>query len=77
MKIIIALFLLAILATLTTAGFFMIRRPPNSEDANKKPDRRMARALGIRVALSITLFGALWMAYALGWIQPTGLGLNR
>jgi hypothetical protein len=33
----------------------------------------MARALAIRVALSVTLFLLILFAYAMGWIQPKGI----
>lgn len=32
--------------------------------------RRMVRALSIRIGLSILLFGLLWFAWKLGWIEP-------
>ncbi|HEX7639748.1 MAG TPA: DUF2909 domain-containing protein, partial [Burkholderiaceae bacterium] len=36
-------------------------------------DKRMARALAIRVALSVSLFLLILLAWALGWIHPTGI----
>jgi hypothetical protein len=33
----------------------------------------MARALALRVALSVGLFLIILLAYHLGWIQPGGL----
>jgi len=29
------------------------------------------------VGLSVALFIFIWIAYQLGWIQPTGLPINR
>jgi hypothetical protein len=37
----------------------------------------MARALALRVALSVGLFLAILVAYQLGWIQPSGVPLGR
>lgn len=72
----IALFLLAILACLATAGFFLLRKPDASaDDAVRR--KSMANALGWRVAFSIVLFLSVLAAWQLGYIQPTGLPLAR
>lgn len=65
----IVVFLLLVLAALAGAGFFMLRRGP--DDANA--DKRMARTLALRVALSVTLFLLILLAWALGWIHPSGI----
>ena len=62
-------FLVLVLAALAGAGFFMLRRKPDDGQA----DKRMARALAVRVGLSVTLFLLILLAYALGWIHPTGI----
>lgn len=62
-------FLVLVLAALGGAGFFMLRRKPDDGRA----DKRMARALAVRVGLSVTLFLLILLAYALGWIQPRGI----
>ena len=33
----------------------------------------MARALALRVALSVALFLIILLSWKMGWIQPTGL----
>ncbi len=63
----IALLLLLIIASLASAGFFMLRRKPTN------PSRAMVRALTIRIALSIVLFLSILIAWQLGLIQPTGI----
>jgi type VI protein secretion system component VasK len=69
----IALAFVAILGALVSAGVFMVRKPTPRE-ADKEPKAPlMMRALALRVALSIALFACIWIAYHLGWIQPTGL----
>ena len=70
MTIVIVIAFLGILGALAAAGFFMLRRGGG--------DRRslMARALTVRIALSVALFVFIWLAYALGWIQPTGIPLT-
>ncbi len=75
----IALFLLLIIASLASAGFFMLRRPPEhpSDDAQKSAKQRgMVRALTVRIALSVTLFLCVLLSWQMGWIQPTGLPLK-
>lgn len=64
--------LMGILAALAAAGFFMLRRP-GSGDKNGQ----MAKALAVRVALSITLFLFVLLAWAMGWIEPRGLPVSR
>jgi hypothetical protein len=70
MKVIIILGVLAILGALASAGVFMLRRP----DAHAKgTDKRMAWALALRVAISVTLFGIILLAWSMGWISPKGI----
>jgi hypothetical protein len=73
MKALIVVVLVAIVIVLASAGFAMLRRPA----AGKPSDARMARALALRVVLSIALFLFILLAWRLGWIQPTGLPLSR
>ncbi|WP_309825667.1 twin transmembrane helix small protein [Paracidovorax wautersii] len=73
MKYAVALAFLAILASLGSALFFMMRTGRN----DKARSGHMARALAVRVGLSIVLFLCLLAAYKLGYIQPTGLPATR
>ena len=59
--VVIAMFL-AILASLGSAAVFMLRGRGDS--------KRMAKALALRVGLSVALFLALMVGYFLGLIQP-------
>ena len=68
MALVIVAFLLLVLVALGSAGFFMLRRKHDEAD-----DKRMARALAIRVALSVTLFLLILLAWSLGWIHPKGI----
>jgi DUF2909 family protein len=54
--------LLAIVLSLGSALVHLVR--------DKGESKKMARALTIRVALSVLLFVLLLVAYWLGWIQP-------
>ena len=65
----IVVFLVLVLAALGGAGFFMLRHKPDDGRA----DKRMARILAVRVGLSVTLFLLILLAYALGWIHPSGI----
>ncbi|MBS0391912.1 MAG: twin transmembrane helix small protein [Proteobacteria bacterium] len=69
MNIFVALAFLAIIASLGSALFFMMR---GSGD-DKQRGRRMLLSLALRVGLSIALFLCLLLAWKLGFIQPTGL----
>ena len=74
MKALIVVVLLAIVVVLGSAGVAMLRRP---RDDGQPRDKRMARALALRVGLSVALFAFILLAWALGWIQPTGLPVAR
>ena len=67
--------LVAILAALASAGVFMLRRP--REGAGPDADKRMARALAVRVGVSVALFLLILLAWQLGWITPKGLPTGR
>jgi hypothetical protein len=76
MKIVIVAFLVLVLAALGGAGFFMLRRKPDGDRPDGQVDKRMARVLALRVGLSVTLFLLILLAYALGWIHPSGIPIG-
>jgi hypothetical protein len=73
MKGLIVVALIAIIAALGSAGAMMLRHKPG----NAELDRRMARALAVRVGISVTIFLFVLLAWAMGWIQPTGFTVAR
>ena len=73
MKYVIAVAFVGILGALTAAGVFMLR---GGREGPKKRGQMM-RALALRVALSILLFGFILLSYWLGWIQPSGVPVGR
>lgn len=73
MEILVALAFLAIIASLGAAAFFMLRGPQDGPAKNK----RMARALALRVGVSVVLFLCILLAWKLGWIHPTGIAPGR
>jgi formate hydrogenlyase subunit 3/multisubunit Na+/H+ antiporter MnhD subunit len=76
MKVLIAIAFVAILGALGYAGVAMVRgRHEQGQGQQRKKD--MARALAVRVALSVALFLCILLAYKLGWIQPTGVPAGR
>lgn len=82
MTYLVTLAFIAILGSLVAALVFMMRRPAGDEaalDDDQTPprSRRMARALAFRVGFSVALFVLVLLAYALGWIQPTGIAPGR
>lgn len=73
MRIVILLAFAGILAALSIAGFFMLRRGRGGKGRSDA----MMRALAWRVGLSIALFAFILLSYRLGWIQPTGVPLGH
>ena len=69
MTYLVALAFVAILGSLGTALYFMLRGG-NTAEAKAK---RMANALALRVGFSILLFICILLAWYLGYIHPTGL----
>jgi hypothetical protein len=75
MKYLVALAFIAILASLASALFFMMRN--GSKNTTSQGGKRMARALAFRVGFSVVLFICILVAWKLGYIQPTGLPATR
>jgi hypothetical protein len=73
MKTLIVLLMMAVLGALAGAGFFMLRKP---DDSRQRDPKAMARALAVRVTLSITLFLLVLLAWWAGWIKPSGIPLG-
>ena len=73
MKYWVLLAFAAIIASLGTALFFMMK---NDGDGTSK-GRKMARALAMRVGISILLFASILLAWKLGYIQPTGISSGQ
>jgi hypothetical protein len=65
-RLLILLAFAAIIVSLGVALAFLARGSSSS--------RHTARALTVRIALSVALFIFLFIAWAAGWIQPHGLG---
>ena len=68
MKFVFLIAFIGILGALAAAGVFMLRK-----GRNDKRSPNMARALALRVALSVALFLVILLSWKMGWIQPTGL----
>lgn len=64
-KIILVVLLLAIVASLFSGLFFLMK-----DDSRQ---RRVLTALKVRVALSIVLLIFLALAFSQGWLRPHGL----
>ncbi|MDE2146769.1 MAG: DUF2909 domain-containing protein [Burkholderiales bacterium] len=76
MKVAMVLMLLAVLGALASAGFFMLRKDNGQEGAEARRSRLMARALAVRVALSVALFLFILLSWAMGWISPAAVPLG-
>ena len=64
-----------ILGALASAGVFMLRDGRDGEPAER--DKRMARALAVRVGLSVALFLFILLAWSWAGSSPTGIPLGR
>jgi len=72
MKWFILLAFVAIVASLGSALYFMMR---DGQDGRPKTSN-MARALAFRVGFSILLFVCILVAWKLGYIHPSGIPLK-
>ena len=64
---------LAILGSLGSALYFMLKDGQNG----KPKTSHMARALAFRVGFSILVFLCILLAWKLGYIQPTGISAGK
>jgi hypothetical protein len=81
MKYLVIASFVAIIGSLGMALVFMMRGGNQDKDTNEEvsspSSRRMAKALAFRIGFSVLLFAVVLICYWMGWIQPTGLPLNR
>lgn len=78
MKALVALAFVAILGSLASALFFMMRGGrTDSADEDRRRGDNMARALALRIGLSVVLFVCILAAWKLGYIQPTGIPAGK
>ena len=73
MTYVVLLAFVAIIGSLGSALFFMMK---DGRDGKPKSSN-MVRALAVRVGLSILLFICILLAWKLGYIQPTGIPLKN
>ena len=73
MTYLVAIAFIAILASLASALFFMLKDGANG----KAKTSNMWRALAFRVGFSVLLFVCILIAWKLGYIKPTGIQVGR
>jgi hypothetical protein len=73
MTYLVAIAFLAILASLATALFFMLK----DGTEGKAKTSGMAKALAFRIGFSVLLFVCILISWKLGYIQPTGLPVGK
>jgi cytochrome bd-type quinol oxidase subunit 2 len=73
MKYLVIFAFVAIIASLGSALFFLMKNDVNGSSRSQK----MARALAMRVGISILLFICILLAWRLGWIHPTGIAAGQ
>jgi cytochrome bd-type quinol oxidase subunit 2 len=74
MKSLFIAMLVGVLLALAGAGLFMLRKSGDTEDQRSN---RMARALALRVALSVALFLFILFSWYMGWVKPGGLPVGH
>ena len=72
MKYFVIVAFLAIVASLGSALYFMLR---DGQDGKARTSN-MARALALRFGFSVLLFVCILVAWKLGYIHPTGIPLK-
>ena len=72
MKYLVVAGFLAIIASLGSALYFMMK---DGQDGKAKTSN-MARALAFRVGFSILLFVCILLAWKFGYLRPTGIPLR-
>ena len=72
MKYLVVAAFVAIVASLGSALYFMMK---DGQDGKAKTNN-MARALALRVGFSILLFVCILVAWKLGYLRPTGIPLK-
>jgi hypothetical protein len=70
--LLISLAFVAILGALGSALYFMLKEG----EGDKPKTNHMARALAVRVGISILLFVCILVGWKLGYLQPTGIPLK-
>ena len=73
MKYLVLLAFMAIVGSLGTALFFMMKNNSNGKSRGQK----MAFALAMRVGISVLLFCSILVAWKFGYIQPTGIPAGK
>lgn len=73
MKYLVLFAFIAIITSLVTALFFMMKKSTDGKTRGQK----MALALAVRVGISILLFASILIAWKLGFINPTGIPDGR
>ncbi len=73
MKYLVLFAFIAIITSLATALFFMMKKSTDGKSRGQK----MALALAMRVGISLLLFISILIAWKLGYIHPTGIPDGR
>jgi len=68
MRILVLLAFLGIVASLVSAGIYLMK--------DRGQTNRMVNALTVRIGLSIVLFLFVLLAGRLGWLQATGIPIG-
>jgi hypothetical protein len=78
MKSVVVVMMLAVLGALVSAGVFMWRGGKGAAEAPPgERQKLMARALALRVGLSVAVFLLILLGWYMGWVKPTGIPMAQ
>jgi Protein of unknown function (DUF2909) len=77
MQYVVIIAFIAIIGSLGAAVYFMIKGGSNADGEQKAPSSKMARALAVRIGVSVVLFICILLAWKLGYIHPTGIPAGK
>ncbi len=79
MSIVFLLVFIVILGALAAAGYFMLRSSGQeaADEQQAAKNSRMARALTIRIGVSVLLFICVLIAWKFGYLKPTGFPVGK
>jgi hypothetical protein len=66
-----------ILGSLVAAGVFMTKGGASKSDDPNAPNKGMAKALAVRIAISVLVFIAVLIAWYFDFLKPSGIPMGK
>jgi Protein of unknown function (DUF2909) len=77
MQYLVIIAFIAIVGSLAAAVYFMVKGGTQTDAQPLAPSKKMARALAVRIGVSVVLFICILLAWKLGYIHPTGIPAGK